>query len=44
MPRVPVRQIGTTIRPGWGLKVGTRITVGQPFRLIGRVSRERRGV
>lgn len=35
MPRVPVRQIGTKIRPGWGLKVGTRLKCGQPFRLIG---------
>ena len=33
MPRVPVKYIGTKIRPGWGLKVGTRIKVGQPFRL-----------
>ena len=35
MARVPVKQLGTKIRPGWGLKVGTRIKVGQPFRLIG---------
>ena len=34
MPRVPVRVIGETIRAGWGLKVGTRVKVGQPFRLL----------
>lgn len=33
MPRVPVRQLGTKIRPGWGLKVGVRLKVGQPFNL-----------
>jgi hypothetical protein len=39
MTRVPVRVIGETIRAGWGLKVGTRIKVGQPFRLISRKRR-----
>lgn len=33
MARVPVRVIGETIRAGWGLKVGMRVKVGQPFRL-----------
>lgn len=33
MPRVPVKYLGTKIRPGWGLKVGMRLKVGQPFRL-----------
>jgi hypothetical protein len=45
MPRVPVAIIGETIRAGWGLKVGTRIKVGQPFRLDAlprRVTRRRR--
>ena len=39
MPRVPVKVMGETIRAGWGLKVGTRVKVGQPFRLMRRKRR-----
>ena len=35
MPRVPVKQLGTKLRPGWWLKVGRGLKVGQPFRLPG---------
>jgi hypothetical protein len=42
MPRVPVGIIGETIRAGWGLKVGTRIKVGQPFRVLNRPNRRGR--
>ncbi len=33
MARVPVTVAGETIRCGWGLKVGTRVKCGQPFRI-----------
>lgn len=36
MPRVPVKVMGGTIRAGWGLKAGTRVKAGQPFRLMSR--------
>jgi hypothetical protein len=42
MPRVPVAIIGETIRAGWGLTVGTRVKVGQPFRLASLPRRVRR--
>lgn len=42
MTRVPVRQIGVTIRSGWALKCGYPLKCGEPFRLLSRPKRGRR--